>query len=203
MSSIRLFFAALLIVPMVGVAGGLMQKASAQEMDDQSESVDLISVGLGYFDQSFLDPEFIWFDNPDDGPFEEAVDFRLEYRFGDSLVPFTEPYAQIKPWIGGEATSDGALYGAGGFLVDIPLGSFVFTPSVGAGLFSEGGGKELGSIIEFRTQLEVGYEFDNKSRVGVTYSHISNAGISDTNPGTNLIVVYYHIPVDWFLGGDD
>lgn len=203
MMSFRALAAVALAVPLLTAGPAFAVDGSGDGTGNGSESVDLISVGLGYFDQSFLDPEFIWFDNPDKGPFEEAVDFRLEYRFGKSLVPFTEPYAQIKPWVGAEATSDGALYGAGGILIDIPVGSFVFTPSLGAGLYSEGGGKELGSIIEFRSQLEVGYEFDNNSRFGVTYSHISNAGISETNPGTNLIVVYYHIPAEWFLGGDD
>lgn len=203
MVSVRLFVSAALVALPLGLGLTLSHRALAQDAEENGESVDLISVGLGYFDQSFLDPEFIWFDNPDHGPFEEAVDFRLEYRFGESLLPFTEPYALFKPWVGAEATSDGALYGAGGILIDIPVGSFVFTPSLGVGLFSEGGGKELGSVIEFRSQLEVGYEFENNSRFGVTYSHISNAGISETNPGANLIVVYYHVPVDWFLGGND
>ena len=131
---------------------------------------------------------------------DKAVDFRAEYRFGTSLLPLIEPYAKLKPWAGAEATSDGALYGLGGILIDVPLGPIRFTPSFGAGLYSNGNGKDLGSPIEFRTQLELGYQFENQSRFSLGYSHISNANISTTNPGTNMLSLYYHLPAGWLFG---
>ncbi len=181
----------------VGVLIALLLAAPAAAADSES----LFSVGVGWFDEGAIDPGVGFFDASDDR--EEAVDFRLEYRFGTSLIPAIEPYAAVRPWIGGEATSDGALYGVGGILVDVPLGPFVFTPSFGAGLYSNGSGKDLGSPVEFRTQLEFGYEFENKSRFSVSYSHISNAGISDTNPGANMLSAYYHLPASWLFGSLD
>ena len=123
------------------------------------------------------------------------MDFRAEYRFGISLLPGIESWGKLKPWVGVEATSDGAVYGVGGILLDVPLGPFVFTPSFGAGYYSNGGGKDLGYPLEFRTQLELGYVFENKSRVSLAYSHISNANLGETNHGANMISIYYHVPV--------
>jgi len=124
---------------------------------------------------------------------DTAIDFRIEYRHGEGLWI-------VKPWAGIEATSDGAIYGLGGILADVSLGNIVFTPSFGVGLFSEGDGKDLGHTVEFRSQLELAYRFANRSRVGVAFSHISNAGLGDNNPGTEVINVYYALPLDSLIG---
>ena len=49
--------------------------------------------------------------------------------------------------------------------------------------------------VEFLSQLELGYLFDNNHRIGIAGGHISNAGLGDRNPGTEILNVYYHIPV--------
>jgi lipid A 3-O-deacylase len=128
------------------------------------------------------------------------VDFRLEYRFGTSLISWTEPYVKIRPFVGLEATSDLGIYGLGGILFDIPLGPVMLTPSFGAGLYGRGDGRDLGSVVEFRSQLELGYRFENEMRVSLAYSHISNANLSDTNPGVDIISAYLHVPVDMIIG---
>ena len=135
---------------------------------------NLLSLGAGYYDIN---------DN------EHAVDFRVEYRWGSPFL------WEIKPWIGAEISSDGAVYGLGGILLDLQIAdSFLITPSFGAGLYSDGDGKDLGHIVEFRSQLELGYKFRNKSRIGIAAGHISNAGLDNKNPGTEIVNFYYHIP---------
>lgn len=149
------------------IAAGVCAPAQAQS--------DLLSLSIGYYDIN---------DN------EDAVDFRAEYRWDDPLVWV------IKPWAGVEASSDAAFYALGGLLADIKVGSgFLITPSFGAGLYADGGGKELGSAVEFRSQLEMGWEFEGGARVGVAGGHISNGGLGDKNPGTEFLNLYYHIPV--------
>jgi lipid A 3-O-deacylase len=166
-----------------------------------ADDTPLLSFSLGLYDQSFINPGFLFFRvSSDKSKHNEAADFRGEYRFGTSLLGGSESWAKLKPWIGVEATSDGAVYGVGGILLDVPLGPFVLTPSFGAGLYASGGGKDLGYPIEFRTQLELGYAFDNQSRLSLAYSHISNANLGESNHGTNMISLYYHIPVGWLLG---
>ena len=140
-------------------------------------------------DPSFLSVGVGWYDIDDD---EQAVDLRVEYRASAKYLGF------IKPWIGVEVTSDIAAYGAVGILTDIFFGRrVVVTPSFGAGLYADGDGKDLGHAIEFRSQIEFGYRFDDRSRLSLAVSHISNAGLDeDQNPGTNILSVYYHIPLN-------
>ncbi|MEE8500204.1 MAG: acyloxyacyl hydrolase [Kiloniellales bacterium] len=145
----------------------------------RADDPSFLTLGLGYFDMNKQD--------------NEAVDFRLEYRHGQKFWIF-------KPWIGVEATSDGAVYGAAGVLIDVFLGNrFVLTPSFGAGYYEEGDGKDLGHEIEFRSQIEVSYRFDDRSRLGLAFSHISNASIGADNPGVEILNVYYSVPLEGLL----
>ena len=139
------------------------------------------------------DPDFFvigggWYDFNDN---EEAFDFRAEYRSGYKALGF------IKPWAGIEATTEQAIYGAVGILTDLYFGRrWVVTPSFGAGLYGDGSGKDLGHTIEFRSQIELGYRFDDRSRISLALGHISNAGLGDSNPGTEIATIYYHIPFE-------
>lgn len=140
---------------------------------------DMLSLGVGYYDVM-------------DGD-EDAADFRAEYRWGSPA------WWQLKPFAGLEFTSDSAVYGLGGLYMDWVLAQHIYmTPSVGVGVYSDGDGKDLGYGIEFRSQLELSYALDDNSRLGLGLSHISNAGIDSHNPGTEVLSLYYHVPVDWF-----
>ena len=139
---------------------------------------------------SFLTVGVGWYDINDD---QDAVDLRVEYR---SSVKY---FGLVQPWLGVELTSDVAAYGVAGILTDFFFGRrIVLTPSFGVGVYSDGDGKDLGSAIEFRSQIELGYRFDNRSRASVAFSHISNAHLTNQNPGTEILTVYYHIPLDRF-----
>jgi lipid A 3-O-deacylase len=151
-------------------AGGIVAPV-ARAQEDQA----LLAGGVGAFD----------FVQDDD----TAMDFRIEYRHGSGLWIF-------KPWFGLEGTSDGAFYGVGGILADFTLAPhIVLTPSFGVGAYAEGDGKDLGHPIEFRSQIELAYRFDNASRLGMAFSHISNAGLGEENPGVEVINLYYALPV--------
>lgn len=122
---------------------------------------------------------------------EPAADFRLEYRRHERL------FGLIKPWAGLEATSDGGFWGGGGLLLDLYFGRrVVLTGSFAPGLYLNGAGKDLGYPLEFRSQIEIAYRFDDRSRLALALSHLSNAGLGDTNPGTEVISLYYHLPIE-------
>ena len=67
--------------------------------------------------------------------------------------------------------------------------------TLGVGAFTRGGGKNLGSNVEFRTGAELAWRFDDRSRLGVALHHISNAGLTQRNPGTETIMLNYSIPL--------
>lgn len=149
-------------------------RAAAQIAFNETPAV--ISAGVGWYDFNLSD--------------DEAVDFRLEYRHGDDFL-------FLKPWGGLEVTSDGSIWGGIGVLVDITFfDAVVLTGSFAPGLYEDGDGKDLGHTVEFRSQVELGYQFENRSRVSLAFSHISNANLGDDNPGTEILNLYYHLPLD-------
>jgi hypothetical protein len=143
----------------------------------------LLSIGVGEFDEIFFDP-----------------------RVGYFSITYNRPHYQFRPRIGVETTSHGSFYGSTGMMYDFKYNSFLFSPSLSAGLYERGGGKNLAYPLEFKTQFEFGYEFENKSRFTIALNHISNARLGFTihqnsyaNPGEDSVIAYYHIPVDWLF----
>ena len=59
------------------------------------------------------------------------------------------------------------------------------TPSFTPGLYFEGDGKDLGHLIEFKSELQFSLDLSNTSELGFSYNHISNASLGDKNPGAN------------------
>lgn len=150
--------------------------------------------GIGMYDVKF-----------DGSQTNSATDFRYERRFDKTVFnvgPESENFFYIKPFAGFETTSESAFYIIGGIYLEDNLGNlfvgkksnFNFTPSFGAGYYSEGDGKKLGNTIEFRTTLEISYELNNKNRLGLSFGHISNANLGDNNPGVEILSFSYQVP---------
>ncbi len=138
------------------------------------------------------DPSFIAFHGGgyDVNDNETAGQLNIEYRSG-----WHDWY--VKPFGGVMATTDAAIYGYAGIMLDIFFGKrIVFTPNFAVGLYSDGDGKDLGSAIEFRSGVELAYRFDNRTRLGVAFHHISNASISDNNPGTESLTLVLSLPLN-------
>lgn len=74
-------------------------------------------------------------------------------------------------------------------------GPWNVTPSFGVGLFDDGEDVELGNDLEFRSGIELSYRFSGRSRIGVALFHLSNGGLSDQNPGTEVLVLSFSIPL--------
>jgi hypothetical protein len=101
----------------------------------------------------------------------------------------------LQPLGGFMVTFDGAVYGHAGLGLDIFFGRrIVATPSFSVGLYGQGDGKDLGHVVEFRSAIQLAYRFDDRSRLGVVLHHLSNAGLDDTNPGANSLLLTYSRP---------
>jgi lipid A 3-O-deacylase len=124
----------------------------------------------------------------DVGKSDTAFEGRVEYRAAQRFWIF-------KPFGGLMATSDNAAYAYGGVLIDMFFGRrWVATGSFAPGAFHHGDGKDLGHGLEFRSQLEIAYRFDDRSRLGFALSHMSNASIGRKNPGEESLTINYSIP---------
>lgn len=139
-----------------------------------------IRFGAGYYDIN---------DN------EDAGEFHFEYISDSKWWIFT-------PQVGVMATTDSAAYIYAGVRLDLFLGRrWVLTPQFAPGLYEDGDGKDLGHVVEFRSALELAYRFDDRSRLGVSIYHLSNASLDDNNPGTEVLTLHYSLPVQRLFGG--
>lgn len=118
-----------------------------------------------------------------------AVD--LEYRSDYKILGW------VKPMVGVLTTGRGAVYGYGGFAIDFYFGRrIVVTPSLAIGAYSQGNDVHLGATVpEFRSSFEIAYRFDDRSRLGIMFHHISNAGTTKSNPGAETALVTYAYPL--------
>lgn len=58
------------------------------------------------------------------------------------------------------------------------------------GFYEEGGGLDLGSSIEFRSSVALSRAVGERTRIGLAYSHISNASIAEHNPGEDSVWLF-------------
>tara|TARA_Y100000768_G_C23858007_1_gene624277 strand:- start:37 stop:567 length:531 start_codon:yes stop_codon:yes gene_type:complete len=157
-----------------------------------SKNLDVI--GIGIYDIKF-----------DGSQTNQSTDFRYERRFDKTLFdigPEEDNFFFLKPFVGFEYTGDNASYFVTGIYLEDNLGQLfkgekndlIFTPSFGLGYYNDGSGKKLGNEIQFRTSFEVSYELKNNNRIGLSFSHISNANLGDKNPGVEILNLSYQIP---------
>lgn len=116
------------------------------------------------------------------------------------LLSFEYRYAagrfRPSPWLAAEATGNDRFFGFGGF-VDVPLGRrLVLTPAFGAAIYLDHGGIGLGWHLEFRSSIELTWRV-GATRLGIGVAHYSNAGLGETNPGSEAVRVVWLLP----LGG--
>ena len=91
----------------------------------------------------------------------------------------------LSPITGALITADNAGYFYTGVEAQYKIGSINFTPSFTPGLYHEGDGKDLGHVIEFKSELQFSLDLSGDSQLGISYNHISNASLGDKNPGAN------------------
>jgi len=91
----------------------------------------------------------------------------------------------LSPITGALVTADSAAYIYTGVQAQYKLGKINFTPSFTPGLYSKGNGKDLGHVVEFKSELQISVDFASDSQLGFSYNHLSNASLGSKNPGAN------------------
>ena len=91
----------------------------------------------------------------------------------------------LSPITGVLFTADNAGYFYTGVQAQYKLGALNLTPSFTPGIYHEGDGKDLGHLIEFKSELQISLDLSKTSELGFSYNHISNASLGDKNPGAN------------------
>ena len=95
---------------------------------------------------------------------------------------------KLSPITGGFITENKALYVYTGAQADFEFGSFTITPSFAPGYYNQGGGKDLGYPLEFKSEVQISLDLNDSTRLGMSYNHISNASLGSKNPGANSYI---------------
>lgn len=166
-----------------GVIGDLV-RGNGLSADAMPEEVDLLTFGVGAY--------HIWKDNERDMQSTPAL-FRFEYR--------PSYYLWIAhPFLGFEATHLGSTYLYGGLMADVRFGDhFILSPNAALGWYNQGGARDLGYPLEFRTGIEAAWRFDDGLRVGLAFHHISNADLGGSNPGIEELTLNVSVPIQYFV----
>jgi len=132
---------------------------------------------------------------------QQAISLGFNYNFDKS---YETPIGEIKPLVGAFMTEYYAAMAYAGAKIDYQIGRLVITPSFAPGLYSYGSDKRgsydknrkptkkgyskpLGQLLEFKSQLDIGFDAGYLGIFSLGLSHISNGDLADYNPGVNNI----------------
>ena len=91
----------------------------------------------------------------------------------------------LSPITGAMITADNAVYLYTGIQAQYKIGKINLTPSFTPGIYEKGNGKDLGHVVEFKSEVQLSLNLFENSQFGMSYNHISNASLGEKNPGAN------------------
>ena len=98
---------------------------------------------------------------------------------------------KLSPITGGFLTENSAFYIYTGAQAEYNIGSFTITPSFAPGYYNAGDGKDLGSALEFKSEVQMSLNLSDSTEFGMSYNHISNASLGEKNPGANSYMINF------------
>jgi lipid A 3-O-deacylase len=100
----------------------------------------------------------------------------------------------LRPVLGGAIYTDGSAYVHGGVRLPLAIGNVVAEPSFAVGRFHRGSTFNLGNVVQFRSGLSIAFPLGEGRTVSLYLYHLSNAGLSERNPGVEVVGVGYTLP---------
>jgi|TARA_B110000971_G_scaffold2042_1_gene2297 lipid A 3-O-deacylase len=110
-----------------------------------------------------------------------GVEHKNKNLFRDTIL------GKFSPITGGFISGKSSVYLYTGVQAEYDLGPLKVIPSFAPGYYDAGGGKDLGSALEFKSEIRFDFNIFENSKFGYSYSHISNndMGKGGKNPGVN------------------
>ena len=121
------------------------------------------------------------FDFSDDGKKSQIIGFQHQ---NENLIRESF-FGTLSPVTGALITQDSASYFYTGVQAMYKVGNINITPSFTPGIYNQGDGKDLGHMVEFKSEVQLLLDLPKESQFGFSYNHISNASLGDKNPGAN------------------
>ena len=92
---------------------------------------------------------------------------------------------KFSPLTGAFMTGKSSIYLYTGVQAQYNIGPLKVLPSFAPGYYEAGDGKNLGSALEFKSEIKFDIDIFKNSKIGYSYNHISNNDWGDINPGTD------------------
>ena len=123
------------------------------------------------------------FDTIDKEGDEKATLYGFEHN---NPILFRETFiGKFSPITGGFVTDKSSIYLYTGVQAEYEVGPLNIVPSFSPGYYEAGDGKDLGMALEFKSEIKLSFDIFQDSKIGYSYSHISNNDWGTINPGTN------------------
>ena len=143
-------------------------------------NVNLVNADEGNKDISFYTGTFDLLDKEGD---DQTTLFGIEHKnpnlFRDTFL------GKFKPVTGAFMTGKSSVYLYTGIEGQYGIGPLKILPSFAPGYYEKGDGKDLGDVLEFKSEIKLSLDIFENSKLGYSYSHISNNDWGATNPGTD------------------
>ena len=107
------------------------------------------------------------FDFSDDGKKSELIGFQHQ---NENLNRDTF-LGNLSPITGALITADSAAYVYTGVEAQYKIGSLNFNPSFTPGLYHQGDGKDLGHVLEFKSELQISLDMSGKKSTLLGFQH--------------------------------
>ena len=147
-----------------------MTPAKSEKLDSLTNN-HMISIYSGIFDMG------------DDERYDQSSLIGLEHRntnlFKDTIL------GKFFPITGGFISGKNSIYLYTGIEAQYNIGRLKIKPSLASGYYEAGNGKKLGSLLEFKSEIKFDIDIFSNSKIGYSFSHISNNDWGDINPGIN------------------
>ena len=121
------------------------------------------------------------FDTIDKEGDDQATLYGIEHNnpilFRDTFV------GKFSPITGGFVTDKNSIYLYTGVQAEYEIGPMNIVPSFAPGYYDAGNGKDLGSVLEFKSEIKFNFDIFKNTKIGYSYSHISNNDWGEKNPG--------------------
>ncbi|TAK98661.1 MAG: acyloxyacyl hydrolase [Rhodospirillaceae bacterium] len=169
------------LAALVGAAAcAIAAMTSSARADDASQ----LTVGAGLFDLV--------------SHHAHPAEADVTYRFGWGLFGGDGVFRGLKPVVGVMGNTKGGVMGWAGLAAPFQFDNdrWEIEPSAGLGGYRRGSGIDLGGTFEFHLGLGASYAISDHSRLGVEFTHISNANTHRINPGSNSALVTW----SWMFG---
>ena len=92
---------------------------------------------------------------------------------------------KLSPITGGFITDKDSVFIYTGVQIQYEIGPLKITPSFAPGYYDRGNGKDLGMALEFQSKIRLSFDFFKDTKIGYSYSHVSNNNWGTINPGVN------------------